>query len=246
MNVSEWRIDTPEQVNLSFDLAGIASRFLAVLLDMLFQSIAFLILFLVLGSALRTQALSSWGIAFLIIAAFVVFYVYFILFEGFTKGKTPGKMICGLCVMRRDGRPLDWSSNLARNLLRLLDFLPLIYGVGFLSMFFSRESQRVGDMVAHTIVVRTRGRSQVSLRQLSSSAGAAPLSGAVSMFPLKQAEFNLINDLLARKQKLNGNTFAALCQRISYPFYEKFSISPQMRYDPEGFLRMLYEEHRKQ
>lgn len=246
MEVSQWRIDTPEQVNLSFDVAGIGSRFLALALDMLFQALAFFLLLIALSGAQRAMSAgaASWYTAFVIISAAVIFFVYFILFEGITRGRTPGKMICRLRVIRDDGRPLDWGGNLARNLLRLLDFLPVAYGVGLVSMFVSRDARRVGDIVAGTLVVHTPKVRKASLMELQRAAALPPQNVQVSRFPLKESELSLVRDLLAREKLLDKKSFHALCWQISQPLFDKFLIPPHMRYDCQGFLRMLWEENR--
>ena len=252
--MDNWNIDTPEQVHLSFELAGIGSRFLALALDMLFQGAVFgLLLAMLYGLEVSTDyALSSWVGAFLLIAAVVIFFVYFILFEGIARGQTPGKMICRLRVIRDDGRPLDWNGTLARNLLRLIDFLPLLYGVGVVSMFLSGQSRRVGDTVAGTLVSREPriGRA----RQFHPSAQVNPAtlnsqfstfnSAKVSRYPLREEELALVRELMTRGPSLDKAAYPALCWQVSQPLFEKFMIPREYRQNCEGFLRMLWEENR--
>jgi len=68
---------------------------------------------------------------------------------------TPGKKTLGLQVLNGDGTPVIWSASLLRNILRTVDFLPLLYGVGLVSMLMSNRFQRLGDLAADTIVVYT-------------------------------------------------------------------------------------------
>ncbi|MDR1158799.1 MAG: RDD family protein [Oscillospiraceae bacterium] len=244
MDSTRLHVDTPEQVTLSFELAGLGSRCLALALDMLFQGFAFWLLFvgfLATGSYLSGNG-SSLYTAAMILAAALLFFVYFIVFEGILHGRTPGKILCGLRVIRRDGRPLGWAGATVRNLFRLLDFLPSFYAVGVVSMFLSAESRRIGDFVAGTVVVRdTRARaaSLIALRSAAQSAGP----GRLSRYPLRESERVLIRDLLSRRAQMDRRTFDALCRRIAQPLFEKFHIPPPNRVHSEGFLRMLWEEN---
>ena len=250
MNMDNWNIDTPEQVHLSFELAGIGSRFLALALDMLFQIVtAVLLLILAFGLEVSIDfAPSSWMAAAVIIALAGIFFVYFILFEGFTHGRTPGKMICGLRVIRDDGRPLDWSGTLARNLIRLIDFLPVFYGVGVVSMFLSGQSRRVGDIVAGTLVTcEPRGRSiKAPLASYNDTlAGGVPqATRQASRYPLREEELALVRDVLTRGPEMKQAVRLTLCWQVAQPLYEKFMIPHEYRQNCEDFLRMLWEENR--
>ncbi|MDR0381469.1 MAG: RDD family protein [Oscillospiraceae bacterium] len=243
MDSTRLHVDTPEQVTLSFELAGLGSRCLALALDMLFQSLAFLLLFLgFLAAGIYLPEGASLYTAFLIIAAALLFFVYFIVFEGILHGRTPGKIICKLRVIRRDGRPLGWAGAAVRNLFRLLDFLPLLYAVGVFTMFLSAESRRVGDFAAGTVVVRDTRARAASLSALRAAARTgAP--GRLSRYPLRESERALVRDLLSRRAQMNRRTFEILCRRVAQPLFEKFHIPPQNRVNHEGFLRMLWEEN---
>jgi uncharacterized RDD family membrane protein YckC len=114
----------------------------------------------------------------MIVAAALLFFVYFIVFEGILHGRTPGKIICSLRVIRRDGRPLGWAGAAVRNLFRLLDFLPLLYTAGVVTMFLSAESRRIGDFVAGTVVVRDARARRLPLRPAGGRPGGPPRAPA--------------------------------------------------------------------
>jgi uncharacterized RDD family membrane protein YckC len=243
LDSTRLHVDTPEQVTLSFELAGLGSRCLALALDMLFQGFAFWLLFVgFLASESYLPGNGSLYTAIMILAAALLFFVYFIIFEGLLHGRTPGKILCSLRVIRRDGRPLGWAGATVRNLFRLLDFLPLLYAVGVVSMFLSAESRRIGDFVAGTVVVRDTRTHAASLAALRSAARPAG-PGRLSRYPLRESERVLIRDLLSRRAQMNRRTFDVLCRRIAQPLFEKFHIPSQNRVNPEGFLRMLWEEN---
>ena len=81
---------------------------------------------------------------------------YFMIFETFLRGRTPGKMMTRLRVVSADGRVIGWRQSMLRNLLRIVDSMPAGYVVGIVSMLASPRVQRLGDLVADTVVIRER------------------------------------------------------------------------------------------
>lgn len=159
----EVRIETPEQIEVSLEVAGIGSRFVAQVLDWLIKwSILFVVAVLasiaggMLGVVLDNKTI-SYLLAALVIALFYAFQLAFdIYFEVRHNGQTPGKKIAGIRVLREGGAPLDFRSACVRNLLGLADFLPVFYLFGGFLILLSSRSQRLGDMAAGTIVIRER------------------------------------------------------------------------------------------
>jgi uncharacterized RDD family membrane protein YckC len=157
-------IDTPEQVSLRLPVAGVGSRFLAVFADTAIQ-IAALILFWVVVALIAASApaapravqpsprAQAWGVAILIFLHFAAYWGYFTLFEGLWRGQTPGKRLFRLRVIKDSGRQITFVESMARNLLRVIDMLPAMYLIGILSVLFTRERKRLGDLVAGTLVV---------------------------------------------------------------------------------------------
>lgn len=142
-------------------LAGIGSRFIAVLLDsliLLFALIALLVLRAVIVPALGAMSTkaASWGLGVYVLSVFLLFWGYFALFEAFNNGRTPGKLVAKIRVLHQSGRGMNFVESLSRNLVRYIDFMPAFYGVGIATVFLSRRHQRLGDMVAGTLVVRER------------------------------------------------------------------------------------------
>src|SRR5579863_464232 len=157
----QHNIDTPELVGIEMPLAGIGSRFIAALLDsliLLFALIGLLVLRAVIVPALGaygTKA-ASWGVGVYLLSVFLLLWGYFTLFEAFNNGRTLGKLVAKIRVIHQSGRGMNFVESLSRNLVRYIDFMPFFYGVGIATMFLSRRHQRLGDMVAGTLVVRDR------------------------------------------------------------------------------------------
>ncbi len=157
-------IATPELVAIEFPLAGIGSRFVAVLLDYLLQGFVAIVLVLVIILVLsgtgveRTldKVTGKWAIAFLIAIPFLYQWGYFTLFEAFWRGQTPGKRMMRIRVIQQTGRPISLMESMGRNLLRMVDMLPTAYIIGVICMFVTLRQQRLGDLVAGTLVVHER------------------------------------------------------------------------------------------
>lgn len=163
-------IETPEQIPLDFLLAGIGSRFLALAVDTIIQTVAVvavgLLALLVAGgvAAARTGG-ATWVMAALFLAFFLVQFGYFAFFEAIWNGQTPGKRYLHLRVIKDDGRPISTFDALGRNLLRIVDSIPGIYAVAIVTALISSKNKRLGDYVTGTVVVHERplaGRGEMS------------------------------------------------------------------------------------
>ena len=177
-------IDTPENVAFGYEVAGIGSRFLAALVDTLLivilQVIVNVTLLLLVAAFLdfRLDDLNglpsgwAWVAAAFGLVAFAFLWGYYIFFELLWNGQSPGKRMVGLRVLRANGAPITLAESLIRNLVRLIDFLPMYYGVGVVTMFIDSKSRRLGDLAAGTLVVRERAR--ITLESLASPLPTPP------------------------------------------------------------------------
>lgn len=149
-------IDTPEGVTLDVPLAGIGSRFIAELADQFLQWAVIVAMLLVVLAVADDAAGGGLLFAVFLLGVFVMQFGYHVLFEVTASGRTPGKRWTGLRVVKDSGGPVDFSSSMVRNLLRLVDMLPGFYLVGMVTIVASRRNQRLGDMAAGTLVVREK------------------------------------------------------------------------------------------
>lgn len=157
----QLNIDTPELVAIEMPLAGIGSRFIAILVDTLILGGVFLLLFFLAAFLLPSlgaigEKAATWGAGIFALILFLVFWGYFALSEAFNNGRTLGKRVAKIRVIHQSGRGVTFVESLGRNLVRFIDYLPGFYGVGIVAIFLSRRHQRLGDMVAGTLVVRER------------------------------------------------------------------------------------------
>ena len=141
------RIATPEGIELTLRLAGPVPRALAWVFDLVIRAG---VLFAVMTIA---ASLQKFGLALLLLTAFLLEWLYPAAFEALWSGMTPGKRLLGIMVLNDDGTPVRWPGALTRNLLRAADFLPALYFVGFVAMVMNRDFKRLGDLAANTLVV---------------------------------------------------------------------------------------------
>jgi uncharacterized RDD family membrane protein YckC len=148
---SRIHIRTPEQMEFVCELAGLAPRMLAWMID---------------GAIRMTVAVAAWalinslsggldfGFGILLVVNFILEWWYFTILEWRTNGVTPGKRALSLRVIRTDGAPVDLYRSAMRNFLRAADSFPMsTYGVGILAGFISGQGRRIGDLVADTMVI---------------------------------------------------------------------------------------------
>lgn len=253
MNVdSSFRVNTPENVALEYPLAGIGSRFLASMVDHAFIAGILLLVNLTAGFLLflsvrryldyldRTPDWLYWAIGLLGLIAFAFQYGYFIFFEIVWSGQTPGKRIVRLRVVREDGLPIAAGEAVIRNVVRVVDSIPIGYGVGLVSMFADGKSRRLGDLAAGTVVIREQA--SVTLDSLAPRRAAVPAaaeSPEASSARLTADDRALIADFLLRRNTLaNRRELAvilleAICRRM-----ERLPREAE-RTDPEAALEIL-------
>ncbi len=191
------RIATPEGVSLELPLAGVGSRFVALLVDTLLQGLALIavIVVLVVADADGFAAFAVMGATF-----FSLLFIYPLAFELASGGRTPGKRWSSLRVVCDNGSPVTFRASALRNLLRLVDMLPGLYLVGAIAIFATRSNQRLGDLVAGTIVVREPRAGAVALESsMTSEPGELP---AWDVSGLGQAELAALRRFLERRRAL--------------------------------------------
>jgi uncharacterized RDD family membrane protein YckC len=148
------RVVTPEYVEFDFVLAGIQSRFLALLIDQVIVVTGTIAVLTVLSTGM--SAFPGFASALAYVVLFLMDWGYYIGLETIWSGQTIGKRILGLRVIQENGVRIGFFHAAVRNLLRLLDRLPILYLVGGVFVLFSETHQRLGDMLAGTIVIRER------------------------------------------------------------------------------------------
>jgi uncharacterized RDD family membrane protein YckC len=260
----QLNIDTPELVAIEMPLAGIGSRFIAILVDYLIWGFVFLILGIV--AAIIIPALhffggvsANWAIGIFVLIVFLLQWGYFALFEAFGNGRTPGKRVARIRVIHQSGRGINFVEALARNLVRFVDYFPSFYAVGLVAIFLSRRNQRLGDMVAGTLVVRDREVDSPHWGESASRTFTAPTLIAESPIPpphlrvvlpapalarLSASDLEVLEGFFARRLDMDLTTRAALAGRIASALCAKSGLSIPQDTSVETFLEAVAHQFR--
>ena len=234
-------IETPEQIKISYSVAGIGSRFYAALIDL-----ALLIPVLLVGFWVYVRAafdlderLGNWLAALAGIAIFVLQWGYYMVFEIATNGQSPGKRALGLRVIKAQGYPISFSDSAIRNIVRIVDMLPFAYGAGLLTMLLNKNWQRLGDLAAGTLVVKEGAKT--SLRPEKTQAvkkSTFVYADWIKPEQVTDAELTAIREYLSRRASLPRLRRLQLARTIGTPIAKKMEDSDQIDYDV--FLEEVY------
>jgi uncharacterized RDD family membrane protein YckC len=243
-------IDTPEQVHLEFVLAGIGSRFMAVVADSLIGLLIYLavtVLEITLGglSFIKLASYPIWIQAVVIFLHFCLFWGYYAAFEALWNGQTPGKRWAGIRVMKETGRPINAFEAVARNLMRIIDMLPFVvpYGAGIVTMLVNSKNRRLGDLVAGTLVVHEKKADESDL--FFDTPNKTPEFAVYQAGRLGVSEVELIETFLARRLDIPAEIRRQNATQIADMISLKLGIDPQARpADHENFLELVVREFR--
>jgi uncharacterized RDD family membrane protein YckC len=261
-------IETPEHVELHFALASVGNRFLACAIDHSIQLLAIVAVALfaslaggwlrgVSGRISASMAEGSlWVFALATLAVFVLFFGYFTIFETLWNGQTPGKRWLRLRVIQEDGRPITFFAALSRNLIRGADMMPTLilpfYSIGIISVFASGKSQRIGDLIAGTVVIKERSAEAPSFEEVFESEIidsamrrlALPVEFTADVLRISRIELEVVEAFLRRRTEIPDHPRQWLAWRIATPLIEKL----RLHFDPEdpnyeGFLEEVLARH---
>jgi uncharacterized RDD family membrane protein YckC len=257
LSSDQLSIETPELVDIEMPLAGIGSRFIALLVDYLIWGAGFLLLavlaaiFLKPGSLAFTGISPQWAVAVVVFLVFLCNWGYFTLFEAFWNGRTPGKRVARIRVIQRTGRAIGLFESMARNLVRYVDQFPFFYAVGVIAVFATRQHQRLGDLAAGTLVVRDReadtplwGESGSRTFTAAAFVPSAPIPEphtALSLpiadvAKLSAADLEVLEGFFSRRLDMSLATRQALATRIAAALQAKSGLEPPQGVSIETFL----------
>jgi uncharacterized membrane protein SpoIIM required for sporulation/uncharacterized RDD family membrane protein YckC len=213
-------VETPEQVLISYTIAGIGSRAAACLLDTLVWLALFLmVLAVILSFVGHLTGAASWVTAILILIAFAIFWGYFVLFEGLWDGQTPGKRQLGLRVVREGGYSVGFAASAIRNLIRIIDMQPFpTYGVGIICAVLSPTGKRLGDYAAGTMVVRERAIAVGGRPNEADGLLAPGIAQAMPTAVLTDDEYMLLDRYIERRGALDASRRTELAERLAQRF----------------------------
>jgi uncharacterized RDD family membrane protein YckC len=198
------RAETPEGIMIELRPAGLTSRFYAFLLDWLIR------IGIIYAVAIGAAAMSGLGVALMLILFFGLEWLYPVVFELSRWGATPGKRIMGLKVVMDSGLPITPAASFTRNLLRVADFLPMLYGFALASMLIRKDFKRLGDIAAATLVVyQPLPSPKIVLRDIE------PLAPVLALAPQDQAAVIALAARASRMTPERLDELAALAAPVS-------------------------------
>ena len=159
------KIETHENVTIEYETANVGTRLMAYIIDQIVMYGSIILLCLGVVLAFREQAVTFvtrlevdkglvTALVIILLILFLVQYFYFVFFECVTKGRSPGKALMKLRVISVTGEPETFLMSVVRNFFRIADELPAGNCLGGILVFFSKKSQRLGDKIANTMVVK--------------------------------------------------------------------------------------------
>lgn len=246
----EQRVDveTPEQVVLSYTLAGVGARAAAAIIDTIAITVIItgLILLIVMLAKMAPQPdtqtpddTGGWAIAIVILFVFALQWGYYVLFEALWDGQTPGKKLMHIRVVQDGGYSVSFGASAIRNIARIIDMQPVAtYGVGVVSAALAKSGKRLGDMMAGTFVVQERIEQSHAMAPVAESATAVPVPAVAS---LSTTEYDLLERFLSRSGELAPARLAMLTDQLSVKLAGHLPNEPLPALDR---LRLLYARER--
>jgi len=246
-------------------LAGIGSRFIALLVDFVIWGIGIGVVMSIFAYFLPSltafnRMSAQWATALYLFLIFLFNWGYFTLFEAFNNGRTPGKRIARIRVIQRSGRAIGLFESMARNFIRYIDMCPWVvpYAVGVIAIFVSRDHQRLGDLAAGTLVVRDRIEeapiSTEATRTFTANifAPAIPTPEPHAGFSLPDhgvaklsaSDLQVLESFFSRRLDMPLATRELLAQRIAAAIQAKSGLEPPPGASIETFLEITARQLR--
>lgn len=256
-------IETPELVAIRMPLAGIGSRFIALLVDYLIWLPAILIVGKIFSYFLPSigafnKLSQQWAAAVYLFLTFAFNWGYFTLFEAFWNGRTPGKRVARIRVIQRSGRAIGLFESMARNFIRYIDQIPFFYAVGAIAIFVTRDHQRLGDLAAGTLVVRDRIEESPASVETTRTFTANLFATQVpppephtaytlsdhGIAKLSGADLQVLESFFFRRLDMPAATRDALARRIASAIQAKTGLEPPPGASVETFLEVIARQLR--
>ncbi|MCA1682403.1 MAG: RDD family protein [Actinobacteria bacterium] len=222
---------TPEGVELELSLAGAGSRLIAGAVDMAVKGV------LLVACAVGLAAVGDFGVPVFSIVVFLLLFAYDIPFEVLGRGRTPGKRMSGLRVVRSDGSPVDLRSSAVRNIARLIDGPTLFYIPTVVGILATKNNQRPGDLAGDTVVIRVPGRTRRGRRRVTPPTPAAAAADW-DVSAISAEEIAVVRRFIERRATLGRDARLALAVRLAEGLRPRVGGAPAGQ-PAERFLETL-------
>lgn len=231
-------IVTPEGVVLEFETAGVASRGIAFALDLLLQLVVLLVVFV--GLAITVGNASGGETLFIVVTLLVSFLVLFgypAAMETFWNGRTLGHAAMGLRVVTTEGAPVRFRHAAVRAIFRVIEGIALVGAPAVLAITFMPRDQRLGDLVAGTLVLRERSSSRLPVPvAFAPPPGWEGYAASLDVSGVTAEQYALVRAFLLRVHELLPEARARLAVSLANPLAVRMRHQPPPQVPAELFL----------
>lgn len=249
---------TPENIAFEYQLAGPFRRLPAYLIDVAVRFgliVAVGLFLLLLGIATQFSIPPSFLAASMMIGYFLISWFYGTMMETYFNGRTIGKWACGLRVICVDGRPIDGTRAVIRNLLRIADLFPyaalsqfdpeippvflIPTGiVGLVCTICTRRMQRLGDLAAGTMVVIDERAWRLPLAKVEDPRAAALASFISGDYRVSRSMARTLATYVERRAYMTPGRRREVARGLTDPLLQRFEFRPDI--DPDLVMISLY------
>jgi uncharacterized RDD family membrane protein YckC len=248
-------IESPEKITFHYKIALTGTRIAAFTIDFFIQvGITALLVILIMSAAAgnpfsfyEEESATYYMIAFYYLVTFFLQWGYFILFEAIMNGQTPGKRMMGIRVIKENGEPVDFSTIVLRNLIRVVDFFPFYNMLGGVVTLIDTKSRRLGDIVANTVVVNTlkfNFKEPDFLIQFSTYTDEwrkEELNKQI-LSKLNEEQLYILRRYLNKRNRLPPHKRYELSNMIALDLKKRLNIKGDIG-NPEEFIELIYQAH---
>ncbi len=236
MEVSTAPVVTPEAVPLDLEPAGLGSRFLALIVDWAVQgAVATALVLAVLAAASADGA--GPALALILLLLFLVVFGYPAVTETLWRGRTVGKLALGLRVVTVEGGPIRFRHAAIRAALGMVDFYITAGAGAVLSVLFTVRNQRLGDLVAGTIVLRERtGLPAPQAVTFAVPPGLEGYAATLDATAVRAEDYGAVRTFLLRAGALRPDVRYDLAVKLATPLVARLRTRPPEGMRPEDFL----------
>jgi len=222
------RVITPENIAFEYRLAGPFRRLPAFILDFCIGTAVFVALAILIQMTVSIAS-AYLAVAVLFLVAFLIWWFYGVLFETFMNGQTPGKYMVGLRVLSDNGEPINGMQATLRNLLRAADlFVPV---VGLVVMSLNKKFQRLGDIVAGTIVVIEERQWLTGVAQLEDPRAIQLAAYLPPNFVVTRSLARTLATYVERRRFFTPPRRREVARHLAIPLLNRFGLPPDTSYD---------------
>lgn len=232
-------INTPQVVQIEYELASVGKRFLALALDYFFM-LVYVLLFSYLISRLPYFGYYERITIFIYVIVFLPVMLYHFLFESILGGQTPGKYLAQIKVVRLDGGRASIYEYFTRWAFNIVDIWMLSAVIGLVAIILSEKSQRLGDMAAGTAVISLKSRLKLNETIYENLAlSYEPVYPEHLLTRLSDKDMNIIKQSFQKAYTSNDNV---VMERLADKISEVTGIE-QGEYRNGEFVNLILKDH---